>query len=152
MPYDFHTSRTVEFVDTDMAGIVHFSNFFRWMESAEHELFLSLGVRLHEEVDGVMHGYARVVAHCEYTAPVSYGDTLDVHVVVTHKSERSLGYGFAFAVERDGGRVEVALGTLRVVCVRRVDDGSMKAAPLPEAVASQLSVAPAELLARFPSG
>ena len=31
----FVTTRRVEFVDTDMAGIVHFSNFFRYMETAE---------------------------------------------------------------------------------------------------------------------
>jgi len=30
----FVTSRRVEFVDTDMAGIVHFTNFFRYMEQA----------------------------------------------------------------------------------------------------------------------
>ena len=32
----FRTTRLVEFGDTDMAGIVHFANFFRYMESAEH--------------------------------------------------------------------------------------------------------------------
>ncbi len=28
----FVTTRRVEFIDTDMAGIVHFTNFFRYME------------------------------------------------------------------------------------------------------------------------
>ena len=40
----FRTTRRVEFVDTDMAGIVHFSNFFRWMESAEVEFLRARGV------------------------------------------------------------------------------------------------------------
>jgi len=31
----WRTSRRVEFGDTDMAGIVHFSRFFLWMEAAE---------------------------------------------------------------------------------------------------------------------
>ena len=35
--------RTVEFSETDMAGIVHYSNFFRYMESAEHAFFRALG-------------------------------------------------------------------------------------------------------------
>ena len=39
----FVTSRRVEFVDTDMAGIVHFTNFFRYMEQAEAEFFRSQG-------------------------------------------------------------------------------------------------------------
>jgi hypothetical protein len=38
MPTPFHTSRFVEFSDTDMAGIMHFSAYFRYMEAAEHEL------------------------------------------------------------------------------------------------------------------
>ena len=40
----FKTRRRVEFRDTDMAGIVHFSVFFAYMEQAEHELLRSLGL------------------------------------------------------------------------------------------------------------
>ena len=39
----FITHRRVEFSDTDMAGIVHFANFYRYMEQAEHDFFRSLG-------------------------------------------------------------------------------------------------------------
>ena len=31
-------------MDTDMAGIVHFTAYFRYMETAEHELFRTLGL------------------------------------------------------------------------------------------------------------
>ena len=37
----FTTTRRVEFGDTDMAGIMHFANFFRFMESAETEFLRS---------------------------------------------------------------------------------------------------------------
>ena len=43
MPYEFQITRRVEFSETDLAGIMHFSNFFRFMESAEHAFFRSLG-------------------------------------------------------------------------------------------------------------
>ena len=33
----FVMRRRVEFIDTDMAGIVHFATYFRYMETAEHE-------------------------------------------------------------------------------------------------------------------
>ena len=52
MPTPFHTSRFVEFADTDMAGIMHFSAFFRYMEAAEHELLRSLGFSVYSEIDG----------------------------------------------------------------------------------------------------
>ena len=35
MSAPFRVSRRVDFCDTDMAGIIHFSNFFRYMEFAE---------------------------------------------------------------------------------------------------------------------
>ena len=37
MATPFRVTRRVEFHETDMAGIVHFSNFFRYMEFAEVE-------------------------------------------------------------------------------------------------------------------
>ena len=43
MSCEIKVVRRVEFCDTDMAGIVHYSNFFRYMEVAEHEFFRSLG-------------------------------------------------------------------------------------------------------------
>jgi acyl-CoA thioester hydrolase len=51
MPCEFRITRRVEFSETDMAGIVHFSNFFRYMETAEHAFF---------PVTGQLGGDARV--------------------------------------------------------------------------------------------
>ena len=47
MACEFKLRRQVEFSDTDMAGIMHFSNFFRFMEAAEHAFFRSLGFSIH---------------------------------------------------------------------------------------------------------
>ena len=53
MASSFQTHRRVEFCETDMAGIVHFSNFYKWMEQAEHEFFRSLGLSIvHHLPDG----------------------------------------------------------------------------------------------------
>ncbi len=35
MPHEFKIVREVEFYHTDMAGIMHYSNFFSFMEPAE---------------------------------------------------------------------------------------------------------------------
>ncbi|MEQ2009187.1 MAG: acyl-CoA thioesterase, partial [Limisphaerales bacterium] len=43
MASEFKALRRVEFSETDMAGIVHYSNFFKYMETAEHAFFRSLG-------------------------------------------------------------------------------------------------------------
>jgi len=39
MVYEFKLTRPVDFVETDMAGIMHFSNFFRFMEATEPRSF-----------------------------------------------------------------------------------------------------------------
>ena len=41
--FEFKLTRRIEFAETDMAGIVHFANFFRMMEATEHAFFRSLG-------------------------------------------------------------------------------------------------------------
>ena len=43
MAYEFKFVRIVEFSETDMAGIVHFSNYCKYMEAAEHRFFRSIG-------------------------------------------------------------------------------------------------------------
>ncbi len=52
----FHSRRRVEFVDTDMAGIVHFSNFFRWMESAEVDFLHARGLSVKVPWEGQHSG------------------------------------------------------------------------------------------------
>ena len=36
MPTEFTIKRRVQFSETDMAGIMHFANYFRLMEEVEH--------------------------------------------------------------------------------------------------------------------
>ena len=47
MAHSYTTTRRVTFAETDLAGILHFSNSFRYMEEAEHAFFRSLGFRVH---------------------------------------------------------------------------------------------------------
>ncbi|HEV2969258.1 MAG TPA: thioesterase family protein [Pirellulales bacterium] len=44
MSEPYRTTRRVEFRDTDAAGIAHFSAFFFYMESVEHEFLRHLGL------------------------------------------------------------------------------------------------------------
>ena len=46
--FEFKLTRRVDFSDTDMAGIMHFSNFFRFMEAAEQAFFRSLGFSIYD--------------------------------------------------------------------------------------------------------
>ena len=79
----FISTRRVEFSDTDMAGIVHFSNFYRYMEQAEHTWFRSLGLKIIEkQADQSVISWPRVSASCTFDAPSFYDDVLEVRLVV----------------------------------------------------------------------
>lgn len=132
----FTTRRRVEFRDTDAAGIVHFTAFFFWMESAEHELLRAAGVRVIDRgPDGVDASWPRVSVSCDYVAAVRFGDELDVAVAVEAVGRTSVTYGFAFS--HDG--LEVARG--RVVAVRCLMHPGRKpeAVPIPDDVGGRLA-------------
>ena len=58
----FTTQRRIEFADTDLSGLVHFSRFFVFMENAEHLFLESLGTSIHTHVEGHELGWPRVSA------------------------------------------------------------------------------------------
>src|SRR6476620_10845558 len=130
MAYEFRLRRRVEFSETDMAGIVHYSNFFRYMESAEHAFFRSLGFSIvTREVDTPM-GWPRVHASCDYKRPIRFEDEVEIHLLVTGKKAKSLSYEFRFRKINTTPVEEVARGALIVVCVRH-ENGNMKSANIP---------------------
>src|SRR5262245_44720949 len=98
MSAPFRTARRVEFGDTDLAGIAHFSNFFRWMESAETEFLRARGLSVAWKEEGGKFGFPRVSAACDYLKPVRFGDLLDVAVVLEQVGRKSVTYRFEFSL------------------------------------------------------
>ena len=147
MPYEFQHTRPVEFCDTDMAGIMHFSNFFRFMEAAETAFMRSLGLSVVLSSCGLDVCLPRVHAECDYQIPLRFEDEVQVHLLVERKGTRTLTYQFRFRKLNANPPQEVARGKLIAVCAARQADGTMKAVPLPSAFADKLQEAPASLLA-----
>ena len=149
MAYEFKTLRMVEFADTDMAGILHFSNYFRYMEAAEHAFFRSLGLSVHpSNPSGPENAYgaARRSAACTFTQPLRYEDVVELHVLVKEKSSRSISYVFSFSKKPE--LTEVARGEMTVVFVTKAGDGSsLTAIPIPPEVDALVEAAPPEMLA-----
>ncbi len=145
MPYEFKLTRRVEFAETDMAGIVHFSNYFRMMEAAEHAFFRSLGFTIHGHENGTTTGWPRVSASCDYRAPLRFEEEVEIHLIVAEVRSRSIRYQFIFRKVADG--VEVARGQVAAVCAT-VDKttGKLAPVPIPESIRAQVTPAPAELL------
>lgn len=129
----FVTSRRVEFGETDMAGIVHFSNFFRYMEYAEQEFLRARGLSVAWSDGGERFGFPRVAASCDYRRPARFEDVLDIAVTVERVGEKSVTYGFAFS---RGGEA-LAKGKITTAFCRHTDTG-LKSAPIPDAIRAKL--------------
>jgi acyl-CoA thioester hydrolase len=139
-----HTlTRTVEFPETDMAGIMHYSNYFRYMESVEHSFFRSIGYSVAARPGAPKVGWPRVHASCDYLRPLRFEDTVEIRMRVVEKRSKALTYEFRFWKRVEGGEPElVAKGRLTVVCVVQQGDGTMKAAGIPAEIARHIDVAP----------
>lgn len=119
MTQPFRTSRRIDFVDTDMAQIVHFSNFFRFMESAEIEFLQALEMSVSMRTpQGQRIGFPRVSATCDYLRPARFLDVIDITVTVANIGAKSVTYKFEF--EKAGEAI--ARGQIVAVCCRTVDE------------------------------
>jgi 4-hydroxybenzoyl-CoA thioesterase/acyl-CoA thioester hydrolase len=118
-----------------MAGIVHFSRFFVFMENCELEYLDSLGFGLttaRVDLQGLRIGWPRVAASCEYLRPVRFGEEIEVGLEVKRKGKKSL----TFCHEIRSGAVIVARGETSAVCCAVHDGGILQAIPIPPALAA----------------
>src|SRR5579871_4167455 len=127
-PPQFSYLRRVQFSDTDMAGIVHFANFYYYMEECEHEYFRSLGLSISTTgPDGVTIGWPRVRASCGFESPARYDELVEVRLYVARKGVKSLTFDFEFW--RD--KTRLARGTLKTVCCRFHPDRPIESIEIP---------------------
>src|SRR6266567_2078973 len=146
MPYEFKVTRRVEFSETDMAGIMHFANFFRFMETAEHGFYRSLGFSVVMPESDPRLGWPRVHAECDYKKPLRFEDRVEIHLLVREKRSKVLSFVFRFRKLNGALVEEVARGALTIVCVAHHPDGTMSAVSIPKEIADRIQVAPPELL------
>lgn len=129
MASEFIHRRRVEFSETDMAGIVHFAHFFRWMESAEHAFLRSLGFSVHSAREGQVSGWPRVQATCDYKHPLRFEQEVEVALHVAEVRTRSVRYGFV--IRLPGGEPAATGGVVAVYALLDPATGGLRAAPLP---------------------
>jgi len=145
--YEFRTHRKVEFSDTDMAGIVHFSRLIVFMENAEHAFIEALGASVSMEHEGREIGWPRVSVSVEFVSPARFKETVEIHVVVLHIGTSAMTYGFEFFV----GERLVGRGQMTSVCCEMDPKSGPRAISIPEFIREQIEEAPAELKAAFES-
>ena len=133
MPTPFSITHRVQFSETDMAGVVHFSNYFRWMEMVEHAFFRSLGLSVMMSHEAVEIGWPRVSCSCEFHGPAKFEDEITLQLTVFKVGGKSLVYEVDFL--KNG--TLIAKGELASVCVA-IEKHSFKAIPIPDLIRQKL--------------
>ena len=134
------TRRRVEFADTDMEGIIHFSRFFIYMETAEHQFLNALGTSVASRWDGTRLGWPRMAVGCEFLRPVRFEDEVEIRLFVLRKGARALTYGCEF---RHGGEL-VARGQSTSVCCAMEGEGGLRSIDIPPGLAARIAEIGAE--------
>lgn len=149
MAFRFEYLDRVQFAETDMAGIVHFSNFFRYLEKAEHAFFRSLDLSIVEGEElppGARVGWPRVHASCDFHRPLRFQDEFKVELLVSEVRSKTIAYQYRIWNAKEELCTE---GKIVVVCIQRNEaTGEMHSIEIPQRIASKLEVASEEWLKR----
>jgi len=132
MPGEFSYRRQVQFAETDLAGIVHFSWYFRYMEEAEHALWRHLGMSIVPKSANV--GFPRVSASCDFKAPLRFEDEVECRIRVESIGQRSIRYACTLHL----GDAVVATGSMTSACVTKDADGRVQAVDVPDEIVARL--------------
>jgi len=130
----FVTRRRVEFADTDSGGVVHFSRYMVFMETAEHQFLASRGIDVDTRIQGKRVSWPRVSARCSYQRPLIFGDEVEIEVGVARRGRRSMTYTFLLRRGND----EIASGEMTSVCCVIEPDGRFTAMSIPPELAGRL--------------
>ena len=125
----------MHFHETDAAGIVHFSCFFRYMEEAEHALWREAGLSIARRDSEI--GFPRVAASFEFHRPLHFEEEFDIHIAIAAIEEKTIRY--TCLLSREGERL--ASGALTIICVSKRPGQPMKAIALPDHIATRFEVA-----------
>ena len=98
----FKTSFRVSWVDTDAAGIVHFSNYFKYFEKAEEELYRILNFNFESVAEKYGVILPRVEAWCRYKSPLRFNDPVEIEVSIKEIKEKAIKYWSKVYNKRSG--------------------------------------------------
>ena len=133
MPREYRHTRRVQFYETDAAGIVHFSWFFRYMEEAEHALWREAGLSIAPA--GAEIGWPRIAAAFDYHRPLHFEEEFEVSIAIAAINRKTIQY--TCVITR--GPTKIATGNLTIACVRKRGREPLKAIDIPPEIAERFN-------------
>lgn len=127
---EYRFRRRVQFYETDVAGIVHFSWFFRYMEEAEHALWREAGLSIHPPDSDI--GWPRIATSFEFVRPLRFEDEFDVHLRVAEMTKKTIRYECTLTKNDE----QIASGSMTIACVRKKP--TMQGIEIPQEIADRI--------------
>jgi acyl-CoA thioester hydrolase len=131
MVSEYRLKRRVLFYETDMAGIVHFSWFFRYMEEAEHAMWREAGLSIHPP--GSVVGWPRVATSFDFHKPLRFEDEFEVWLRITAIAAKTISY----TCQLTSGGAKIATGAMTIACVSKRPGEPLKSIPIPADIAAR---------------
>lgn len=122
----FRYARRVQFAETDMAGVVHFSWYLRYMEEAEHAMWRAAGLSIYPPDSDLV--FPRVSASVDFLAPLHFEDEFEVRIRVAEMTRRSIRYEATIV----RGDTRIATGSMTAVCALRTPP--LRAIDIPDSI------------------
>ena len=135
--FEHRLTRRVQFHETDLAGVVHFSRYFLYLEEAEHALWRAAGLSIHPREGEV--GWPRVHASFDYHRALRFEEEFEAWIRVVAIDEKTISYVCTLS----RGDTRIATGRLTIACATRQHNQPMRAAPIPPEIRARLAVAAA---------
>jgi YbgC/YbaW family acyl-CoA thioester hydrolase len=127
--------RRVQFHETDLAGVVHFSRYFLYLEEAEHALWRAAGLSIHPRQGEV--GWPRVHASFDYHRALRFEEEFEAWIRIVAIDEKTISYVCTLS----RGDTRIATGRLTIACATRQPDQPMRAASIPPEIRARFAVA-----------
>lgn len=132
----FTITHRIQFHETDMAGIVHFANFYRFMEEAEHAYLRSLGLSVSmPQPDGTVMGWPRVRCQCTFEAPAYFEDEIEIRLSVARIGVKSL----TFEVEFYRDETRIAHGSIKTACCLVEHGRPLRSVPISDDIIEKIN-------------
>lgn len=91
----------VRFAETDMMGVVHHANYFRWFEVGRVEYLRQVGISLHELMaENIVFPITHV--DCQYRASAKFDDVLLIEAQLYEVSKVKMVFIYRVLRETDG--------------------------------------------------
>ena len=81
--------------DTDLAGIVYYPNYYKWMDNATHELFSAMGYPISDLIRQKI-GLPLLETFCKFSDSVSYSEQIQMISKVVEVKDKTIKMSHEF--------------------------------------------------------